>query len=698
MQNLTPSAQLKGLGFLVDNLLSEYESKNENNDDKYNENSDYSYDKIKRSIVELYKKINQRKMYNNNNNNNNNAVSYINYSKIREQYRELLNMLYKTINEKTNETTDKHRAKWHAVMMYRLLAFTRDIGEGCGERELAYMQLFEWARVDATMATHALNKFVTPTKGSDSQKTNPLGSWKDVKGLVAYMRRTMNMRDDRDMAAYLALTNFSISMVNGRLAKDVLAFYKDDDENDKYGDDINNKVSFAAKWIPRENKSKKYGNFYERLACDYYKMWLPKDRNANPVSYEKAVVKCKIHYRKLVSFLNRYLDTPQIKMCERNWSDLAFSQMTRQTRDAQDSALQNVKSDDYRCKRHNGNADRDKCAEKYKVWKCDMMNYRNGISTDLETHVRVAEYYSGCSSLASNRNAEWAAFASQKQLATNLQRIIPVLAGSSYKAIGLALATAENVLTGRTLIIEDGSEELALYDLDESFVKNVNAIFRIQRQNPTQNENVNDSLPLYSCLTSVLKLLIESNVTAKQTKDAQSPFTIMIFTDDETSSFFNMGDCDAYFKEAWNEASLLYNEFGYAIPKIVLWAMKSIVQHEDRITRITHETRNNASAFAFNHEVCYSSTSNGGALKIRVGCTPNDICAFLGIDDNNDNNNNNNNKQKRMKEFINQSDQNKNKPHTNNANKWTNEWNELVENLYNARYYEFEQYFWKNHV
>ena len=131
MQNLTPSAQLKGLGFLVDNLLSEYESKNENNyDDEKGEYND-SYDKIKRSIVELYKKINQRKMYNNNNNNNNNAVSYINYSKIREQYRELLNMLYKTINEKTNETTDKHRAKWHAVMMYRLLAFTRAHSNSC---------------------------------------------------------------------------------------------------------------------------------------------------------------------------------------------------------------------------------------------------------------------------------------------------------------------------------------------------------------------------------------------------------------------------------------------------------------------------------------------------------------------------------------------------------------------------------------
>ena len=705
MQKPTVSAQVKGLGFLVDNLPSEYDSKNENNDDKYNENGEYndddSYDNIKRSIVELYKKINQRKMYNNNNNNNNNAVSYINYSKIREQYRELLNMLHKTINEKTNETesnksyTDKHdnkqrnkhRAKWHAVMMYRLLAFTRDIGEGCGERELAYMQLFEWARIDAVMASHALERFVTPTKGSDPQKTNPLGSWKDVKGLVAYMRCTMNMRDDRDMAAYLALTNFSISMVNGRLAKDVLAFYKDDDD---HPNDPSYSVSFAAKWIPRENKSKKYGNFYERLACDYYKMWLPKDRNANPVSYEKAVVKCKIHYRKLVSFLNRYLDTPQIKMCERNWSDLAFSQMTRQTRDAQDSALQNVKSDDYRCKRHNSNADRDKCAEKYKVWKCDMLNYRSGINTNLETHVRVAQYYSGYINLASNRNAEWAAFASQKQLATNLQRVIPVLAGSSYKAIGLALATAANALTGPTLVLgtnesSESNDFFVLYDLDESFVKNVNGLLKCQRdQDEDQSEQTHinhNHNQLYECLTSVLKLLIESKVSVKQTKEIKAPFTIMIFADDDTSPFFNMGDCDTCFKDAWNEASLLYSEFGYAVPNVVLWAMKSVVRHDDN-----NNNNNNNNYHLHDHEVSYSSVSHGGALQIRAGCNPSDICTYLGT-------NVNNNNQRQMKEFISANSEN-----SANEVEWANEWNELVENLYNARYFEFEQYFWKKHV
>ena len=40
-----------------------------------------------------------------------------------------------------------------------------------------------------------------------------------------------------------------------------------------------------------------------------------------------------------------------------------------------------------------------------------------------------------------------------------------------------------------------------------------------------------------------------------------------------------------------------------------------------------------------------------------------------------------------MKEFINANSE--------NEVEWVNEWNDIVETLYNPRYFEFEQYFWK---
>jgi hypothetical protein len=659
----------------VENLLNEYNNEQEREQEQereHNNECDKKYDEIKQSILGIYKKLKERKNYdyktykNTPYNNNDAAFSYINYSKVREQYRELLKMLY---SEKENVQT-KCRAKWHIAMLHRLVGYTRDISEGCGERELAYMQIFELARVDAAAATHALKIIVSSQSGK--LEKSPMGSWKDVKGLVAYMRRSMNMRDERDMAAYLDLTKYAVNMVNERIAKDVLAFYKDDDEiighgNKDKDDDDYDQVSLVSKWIPRENKSKKYGNFYERLACDYYKDWLPKDRNANPVSYEKAVVKCKIHYRKLVSLLNQYLETPQIKMCQQRWSEIAFSNTTRLTRDLLDRALLNLKSDDHRVKRHVGNADRELCAEKYKEWKCDTINRVNGLKTDLETHVRVAGYYSSCnssSSIAVNRNAEWAAFASQEALKSRFNRVIPVLAGNSYKAVGLALAVAENAATGRTLIVNDG-EEFVLHDLDASFVKNANGLKRRQPGRVCSN-------PMYKCLISALKLLVESNIAAKDTRRSEEPrFTVTIFTDDDSSGMFK--DDYVSFGEVLNEASFLYREFGYGVPNVVLWAMTSTVCHENHINDNDDNNNNNNVEEA----VAYSSVSYGGELTIRVGCDASEICTYLGVV---------NKKEGWKRDKVSS---------CNECNDWHSEWNHLVETLYNRRYYYFEQHFWK---
>lgn len=676
MQNPSTKKNGGGLGFLVENMLDDFNNdENSGDGDTKKKGTEWCerekrYNEIKQTILDIYSKIRRRKCYN-----YYNCDAYMNYSKVKQQYRELLKLLY--AETKNDET--KHRAEWHIVMLYRLLAFTRDICDGCGEREPAYMQLFELARMDTDGACKALKTIIF----SQVEK-KPIGSWKDVKGLVSYMRRSMNMRDDRDMAAYLELTKFAIGLVNERVAKDVLAFYKDDDDkvdnNDNDNDD--DEVSFVSKWIPRENKSKKYGNFYERLACDYFKDWIPKDRNANPVSYEKAIVKCKIHYRKLISTLNQYLETPQIKMCQQRWSDIAFSKTTRLTRDLQDRALLNLRSDDHRVKRRADDSDRVACAEKYKVWKCETMNRINGINTDLETHVRVSKYYSECSSapLMFNRNAEWAAFASQEALKTKLSRVIPVLAGNSHKAVGLALAVAENATTGKTLILKDG-EQFILHDLDASFVKNVKCLTNKAKWN-CENNGLQISVyghPLYKCLISALKLLIESDVEAKQTRDAgEAKFTVAIFTDDDASSFFN--DYCISFREVLNEACKLYREFGYGLPNVVLWGMGSTVGRE-----------NDGDSHGE-----YKSVSYGGALTIRVGCKSMDICEYLGLymkDKNNYTANHDEsmgwNRRHAELKLKNDADCEEKKC----AEEWETEWNALVERLYCGRYYDFENDF-----
>jgi hypothetical protein len=190
---------------------------------------------------------------------------------------------------------------------------------------------------------------------------------------------------------------------------------------------------------------------------------------------------------------------------------------------------------------------------------------------------------------------------------------------------------------------------------------------------------------MYKCLISALKLLIESNVATKETRhsgeEGERVFTVTIFADDDSSGMFND---DVSFGEVLKEASLLYREFGYGVPNVVLWAMASTVCHENHIYNANNANNDNNNDDSNNDNnndaeaVVYKSVSYGGALTIWVGCDASEICTYLGVE----------NKKKEWKHH--------NMWRADQHNEWQNEWSHLVEMLYNRRYYQFEQYYWKN--
>ena len=589
------------------------------------------------------------------------SPTYLNHAKLREEYRTILETMVNTINNQPT-TEGKHRGKWHASILYKVMAHTRDIVNGYGERDLAYMQLFEWARINVSLAKHALELFV------NSDNKSNIGSWKDVKSFFAYMRRVINVRDDRDMWAYTEMTDFMVGMVNARLATDVLAFYSDDNDDDPTNS--KNSVSLVSKWIPRENKSKKYGNLYERLACDYYKMWLPKDKS-NVTLYDRAVLKCKIHYRKLISFFNRYLDTPQIKMCEQSWANIDFDRVGRRTQKLQNSALLNLNNIE-KTNQTNQNKDRETCADKYKTWKSDTINYKQGISGNLVHHVSDIQY--GLYHLESDKNAQWRAYLTQLETAntTNLKYMIPVLTGTSFRTVGLALAVAEKSVIGKKLITTTMTDcktrnNLELYNLEDSFVKNVKKL-RPYKSDNKDNNNDKDKLDIYLSLIAVLQTMIDSGTTPKQFKEYPQ-LTVVIFADRETD--VSIGECDTCdcmckFNSAYNEAVRVYAEFGYVAPKILLWALKTESESE----------------LDSKHQLQYYSSGN--ILSRRVGCGENDIVKFLGIAETT-----------KMQNHPTQT-QTQNHPYEKKCNEcvWFEEWNSLTSRLYNS-HADFVRCFWK---
>jgi hypothetical protein len=250
--------------------------------------------------------------------------------------------------------------------------------------------------------------------------------------------------------------------------------------------------------------------------------------------------------------------------------------------------------------------------------------------------------------------------------------MIPVLTGTSFRTVGLALAVAEKSVIGKKLITTTMTDcktrnNLELYNLEDSFVKNVKKL-RPYNSDNKDNNNDKDKLDIYLSLIAVLQTMIDSGITPKQFKEYPQ-LTVVIFADRETD--VSIGECETCdcmckFNSAYNEAVRVYAEFGYAAPKILLWALKSESESE----------------LDSKHQLQYYSSGN--ILSRRVGCGENDIVKFLGIAETT-----------KMQNHPTQT-QTQNHPYEKKCNEcvWFEEWNSLTSRLYNS-HADFVRCFWK---
>ena len=78
------------------------------------------------------------------------------------------------------------------VTMFKILAHTRDIVCGKGEYMLFYVMLIEWAKLDFRFFDFMIRSLVydmsTIETDSRSHPKHPLGSWKDMKYFLTYMK------------------------------------------------------------------------------------------------------------------------------------------------------------------------------------------------------------------------------------------------------------------------------------------------------------------------------------------------------------------------------------------------------------------------------------------------------------------------------------------------------------------------------
>lgn len=233
-----------------------------------------------------------------------------------------------------------HKAHYLDVVL-RIICHTRDVVSGKGEYNLAYMLVYELWSFYPEHAERLVEGFVRSKDGE-----HQLGSWKDIKYICNYCRR----RSDESHP----LIKFCVGICLKQLRADSSAYV-----SKAWAQERKPKISLVARWIPRET-AKSFGWLSKIMAETYNNHLLITAKTEEAAA--RARTKAKMLFRRTVSELNKYLDTPQIKQCDGEWSSISFPHMTSVTMRRQSKALRNV---DAKGEQRSFLEDRVACAKKF---------------------------------------------------------------------------------------------------------------------------------------------------------------------------------------------------------------------------------------------------------------------------------------------------------------------------------------------
>jgi hypothetical protein len=408
--------------------------------------------------------------------------------------REILSIIMSGLTIFDKGSSDYNKCVEMGIIMFKLLAQTRDIICGKGEYALFYVMLLEWAKIDFRFFEYVIETLVYDVESAESaenaenaetvSKQHPLGSWKDMKYFLTYMKGqllltnglTSNTEENNQL--YLRLVDKVVSLMNEQLRIDA-------------GSLQNNGTSFSlvARWIPRE-KSKKFGWLYYYLAMNYSQHQIPLD-TTHP-SYERAVNRAFMIYRKIISAINKKLDTTQVKQCDGKWEEINFDHVTSITMHKQTNSFLNLKKNG-KTTRCENDEDRDNCKYNYEAY---LRNVVDGTSKIKGKRVSIVDFVKSAiecimkflpseSSVITALNEQWKSNSTQNGNLGNFIAMADV-SGSMmednsnplHSAIGLSIRVAEKSILGQRVMTFSERPtwvQLGVQDSD-TFVKQVSKL------------------------------------------------------------------------------------------------------------------------------------------------------------------------------------------------------------------------------
>jgi len=475
---------------------------------------------------------------------------------LRQILKELLEHLKHILKNDTKQTfnnVEKDVAKDYLSILYRMVGHTRDIVNGKGECTLTYMMIYTWHQYFPELAKFALRCLVD----LGDPKTHPYGSWKDIKYFCKYCKEQI-------AGITHPLVDYAIFIMNEQLKKD-----SQEAENDS--------ISLVAKWIPREKSS--FGWLYTVLATDYYKEIM-----ATAITKEqknKAILKCKTNYRKLISRLNNVLETLQIAQCANNWSNINFNKVTSVSLNKQKKAFLNV--DKKGKTRHPHNKDRVECAEHFEEHIAKAVNGEGSVKGKRVSMVDFTKqarqlYKSSYNTTSSEKdllNQQWKDNATQTGALGNMIPMVD-LSGSMIgepldAAVALGIRIAEKSKLGKRVLTFSLNPKWINLDPYPDFVSQVKVV---------ESGEVGYNTDFYKALNVILNSIIENKMAPEDVED----LVLVILSDmqiDEAELTPKASKKEkretmlTTIKEKYAEAGMRVHGKPYRPPHILFWNLRN---------------------------------------------------------------------------------------------------------------------------
>ena len=420
-------------------------------------------------------------------------------------------------------------------IMYRMIGHTRDITDGKGEYTLSYMLLGVWHNHHPELAKFALRLFVLPPDGADKD-FHPYGSWKDIK----YLHKTSP-----------PLVQYGSQLLIQQLRVDANS----------------DTPSLAAKWVPREKS--KFSELFNELALEYFSNYLDSAKTED--ARKKAIIKAKMDFRKLISSLNKMIDTVQIKQCGRNWSDIDPSKQTSITMHKQKKAFLNLNKDG---SQRSELDDRVACANQFKEFaqkaakgEVEIKGKRIGLNDFTKEALELITRNQNNSDEASILNAQWLDNSKQTGALGKMIAMVDVSGSMSgdpmNAAIALGIRVAEKSMLGKRVLTFSASPNWVNLTGEDTFIGMVDMISRAD-----WGMNTN--------FAAALKMILDAIVSQKLKPEDVEDMVLAIFSDMQIDqadprSTSLMTSIEAQYAEAgqrlWGKP--------FKAPHILFWNLRS---------------------------------------------------------------------------------------------------------------------------